>query len=201
MAEARLKELKANQEGNLSGNTSITDPATERILAQYRERYNSAVLEAKRLKDEEKKLKEQIDLYQRRIEDTPKREQEMLVVTRDYDLLKANYQSLLDKKIQSQMAESLERKQQGEQFKVLDPARLPEKPVKPDRNKILLVGTFIGLVSGLGLAWLRESMDQSFYSVADLEDYLKLSVLAEIPDLRPEKELTGKGRKEALKGA
>jgi succinoglycan biosynthesis transport protein ExoP len=201
MAEARLKELKANQEGNLSGNTSITDPATERILAQYRERYNSAVLEAKRLKDEEKKLKEQIDLYQRRIEDTPKREQEMLVLSRDYDLLKANYQSLLDKKIQSQMAESLERKQQGEQFKVLDPARLPEKPVKPDRNKILLVGTFIGLVSGLGLAWLRESMDQSFYSVADLEDYLKLSVLAEIPDLRPEKELTGKGRKEALKGA
>ncbi len=111
----------------------------------------------------------------------------MLLLTRDYDLLKTTYQSLLDKKIQSQMAENLERKQQGEQFKVLDPARLPEKPVWPDLQKILLVGTFIGLGFGMGLAWFRESVHQSFYTVEDLEDYLKLSVIAEIPNLKAER--------------
>jgi len=86
------------------------------------------------------------------------------------------------------MAENMERKQQGEQFKVLDPARLPEKPVRPDAQKILLIGTLIGLLGGLGLAWFRESLDQSFYNVAELEEYLKLSVLAEIPNLKPEKD-------------
>lgn len=111
----------------------------------------------------------------------------MGIIIRDYDLLKASYQSLLDKKFQSQMAENLERKQKGEQFKILDPARLPEKPVRPDLQKILLIGTFIGLVSGLGLAWFRESMDQCFYTVDDLEDTLKLPVLAEIPNLQEEK--------------
>ena len=185
--EARLKDRRARMEGSLQEDKPLlpaADPVTERLLAQYREQNTSALLEAKRLKEEEKKLKEQISLYQKRIEDTPKREQEVLLVTRDYELLKTNYQSLLDKKIQSQMAENLERKQQGEQFKILDPARLPEKPIRPDRDKILLMGTLIGLVAGLGLAWFRESMDQSFYNVADLEEYLKLNVLAEIPNLK-----------------
>ncbi len=162
------------------------DPMAERLILQYTEQYNAAVLEAKRLRDEEKKLKEQIHLYQVRVEETPKREQELLLLTRDYDLLKANYQSLLDKKIQAQMAESLERKQQGEQFKVLDPARLPEKPVKPDRNRIMLIGAFIGLVTGLGLAWFRETMDQSFHTEADVESYLNLPVIAVIPNLKEE---------------
>ncbi|MGQ9695974.1 MAG: GumC family protein [Thermodesulfobacteriota bacterium] len=160
------------------------DPMVERLILQYTEQYNAALLEAKRLREEERKLKEQINLYQTRVEETPKREQELLLLTRDYDLLKANYQSLLDKKIQAQMAESLERKQQGEQFKILDPARLPEKPVKPDRNRIMLIGAFIGLIAGLGLAWLRESMDQSFHSEADVESYLNLPVIAVIPNLK-----------------
>jgi len=162
------------------------DPDTERLIAQYTEQYNSALLEAKRAKEEAKNLKEQILLYQRRIEDTPRREQELVLLTRDYELLKTNYQSLMDKKIQAQMAGNLERKQQGEQFKILDPARIPEKPIKPDRNKILLIGAFIGLALGLGLAWFRESLDQSFHTVSDVESFLEIPVLATIPNLKEE---------------
>jgi len=162
------------------------DPESQRLLAQYNEQYNAAVMEAKRLRQEEKELKEQIVHYQRRIEDTPRREQELIFLTRDYDLLKTNYQSLLDKKMQAQMAQNLERKQQGEQFKILDPARIPEKPTKPDRDKILLVGASLGLALGLGLTWFRESMDQSFHTVSDLEDYLGIPVIATIPNLREE---------------
>jgi len=163
------------------------DPNLEKLIAQYTEQYNNAVLEAKRSTEELKYLKEQISLYQRRVEDTPKREQELALLTRDYDLLKANYQSLLDKKIQAQMAENLERKQQGEQFKILDPARIPEKPVKPDRNKVLLIGAVIGLISGFGLAWFRESLDRSFHTVSEVENYLGISVIATIPNLREER--------------
>ena len=199
--EPKVKELLEKQEAERAGrirnrqNAIIEedlppptpDPNTERLLTQYTEQYNSALFEAKRAKEEVKNLKEQIALYQKRIEDTPKREQELTLLSRDYELLKSNYQSLLDKKIEAQMAENLERKQQGEQFKILDPARLPEKPLKPDRNKILLMGTVIGLAMGLGLAWFRESMDRSFYEVSDLETYLGLPVLAAIPNLKEEK--------------
>jgi uncharacterized protein involved in exopolysaccharide biosynthesis len=143
-------------------------------------------LDAKRLKEEEKNLKGQITLYQKRIEDTPKREQELALLSRDYDDIKKNYQSLFEKNMKAQMGENLERKQQGEQFKVLDPARIPEGPIKPDRNKIILIGAFIGLGLGLGLAWFREFIDQSFHTVSEVEDYLEISVIATIPNLREE---------------
>ncbi len=186
MIEAQKIESQSRQTATPTQSYPVPsrDPIAERLLAQYTEQYNTAVMEAKRLRNEEKELKKQINFYQARIEETPKREQELLLLTRDYELLKTNYQSLMDKKIQSQMAENLERKQQGEQFKILDPARLPEKPIKPDRDKILLIGIFIGLVAGLGLAWFRETLDQTFHSETDLEAHLGLSILAIIPNLK-----------------
>jgi capsular polysaccharide biosynthesis protein len=63
---------------------------------------------------------------------------------------------------------------------------MPEKPIKPDRDRILLIGAFIGLVAGLGLTWFRETLDQSFHSEADLEAYLGLPILAVVPNLKEE---------------
>lgn len=189
----KIEKLEANiktrQEKLTEDNpaTLVLDPTSKRLLAQYTDQFNEAQLEVKRLRAEVRNLKEQITLYQKRIEDTPKREQELVLLTRDYDLLKTNYQSLLDKKIQAQMAENLERKQQGEQFKILDPARLPETPIKPDRNKIFLIGAMMGLMAGLGLTWFRESLDRSFHSVSDVEVYLAIPVIATIPNLQEEK--------------
>ncbi|OGP74739.1 MAG: hypothetical protein A2W09_02760 [Deltaproteobacteria bacterium RBG_16_50_11] len=165
----------------------LPNPENDRLASRYTEQYKEALKETKRLREEQKSLKEQIAVYQKRIEETPKFEQELALLTRDYDFLKASYQSLLDKKTQAQMAENLERKQQRDQFKVLDPARLPEKPIKPDPLKILLLGGIFGLVSGLGLAWVRESLDQSLRTVEELEEYTKLPVLAIIPNIREEK--------------
>ena len=186
--EARLRALR-EQRGSgaeVDPAVAVLDPALERLLNQYTDQYNNAELEAKRLRGEEKSLKEQIVLYQRRIEDTPRGEQELVLLTRDYELIRLNYQSLMNKKIQAQMAENLERKQEGEQFNVLDPARIPQRPIKPDRNKILLMGCVIGLGLGGGLAWFRESLDKSFHTVADVESYLELPVVATIPNLKEE---------------
>ncbi|MBM4279003.1 MAG: hypothetical protein FJ130_14175 [Deltaproteobacteria bacterium] len=187
--EEQLRNTMARRDGVVveSLPPPVPDPETQRLFTQYTEQYNASALEAKRLREEEKDLKQQVAFYQRRIEDTPRREQELILLTRDYDLMKTNYQSLLDKKIQAQMSENLERKQQGEQFKILDPARIPEKPIKPDRNKILLIGTFIGLGLGFGLSWFRDSLDRSFHSVSEIEGYLELPVLATIPNLNEEK--------------
>jgi len=185
----KQRALIEAQQGRASRNEPIvtSDPATDRLIAQYHEQYTAAVLEAERLRGEEKKLKEEIVSYKKRIEDTPKMEQEFSLLNRDYDLLKTTYQSLKDKKIQSQMAENLEKKQQGEQFKILDPARYPEKPVKPNREMILMIGAFIGLAAGLGLAWFRETLDQSFHSEEELQEDLGLPILATLPNMKEER--------------
>ena len=189
---ARLAEEKsrAKEQKKASGNPpgESRDPALERSLQQYRDQLNEARLQAVRLRSEAEGLKEQIQLYQSRVEETPKREQQLTLLTRDYDLLRGAYQSLLDKRTQSQMAENLEKKQQSEQFKVLDPARIPEKPIRPQAHIIFPAGIILGLMLGGALAWLRESMDQSFHSEEELEIDLGLPILASLPNLKRERD-------------
>ncbi len=186
-AELWGQQGEAVAEGNLPDPSPVLDATTQGLITQYNEKFRDTRSEAQRLKEEVINLKEQIAMYQKRIEDTPKKEQEMVNLNRDYDLLMGQFQSLMGKKYDAQMAENLERKQQGEQFKILDPARLPEKPFKPNRDGLLALGALLGLGIGLGLAWFRESMDRSFYELSDLETYLGLPVLASIPNLKEER--------------
>lgn len=89
--------------------------------------------------------------YQARVERLPVREQELAAVTRDYEISKANYKSLLDKKMSAEMATDMERRQQAEQFTLQDPARIPSAPIKPKRLVLNIGAVVVGLV--LSLAW------------------------------------------------
>ena len=140
-------------------------------------------LEIQRLKEEEEKIKTQINRYRERIEMTPVRELAMTQLTRDHQNTKELYQTLSKKSEEAQQAENLERRQKGEQFKVIDPARIPEKPFRPDIPKIFLFGTLLGLGAGLGLAFFKEQMDRSFRDAEDLEATLGFKVIANIPKI------------------
>lgn len=97
-----------------------------------------------------KRILREIALYQSRVDRLPLREQEMASLTRDYEMSKLNYRSLLDKKIAAEMAGDLERRQKAEKFTVIDPARIPERPSKPNRP-ILYIAAVIGSLA-LGIA-------------------------------------------------
>lgn len=90
-----------------------------------------------------------LNSYQRRIEQMPVREQEMAALRRDYDFSKTYYTSLLSKRAEADMATDLEKRQKAETFRVLDPARPPEKPFKPRRLLLSGVSVMVGLVLGL----------------------------------------------------
>jgi polysaccharide chain length determinant protein (PEP-CTERM system associated) len=130
---------------------------------------------------EQEQIKQQIGMYQGRIQSSPAVEQQYKEVTRGYETALASYNDLLKKKQESQMATQLERDQQGEQFRVLDPANLPDKPSFPNRPLFALGGFGGGLGLGLGLALLMEMRDSSFKSERDVEVALQLPVLAMIP--------------------
>jgi len=130
---------------------------------------------------DEQRLRQLLASYQRRIEATPQRESEMVELTRDYDTLKTLYTDLLGKKENSKIAVNLERRQIGEQFKILDSARLPEKPASPDRLRINLIGTLGGLALGLAIVVLLEYRDTSLRTDDDVLVALSLPVLALVP--------------------
>jgi uncharacterized protein involved in exopolysaccharide biosynthesis len=124
--------------------------------------------------------------YQGRIENTPIREISLGQIMQEYNQTKESYQSLLKKKEEAQQAENLERRQKGEQFRVIDPARVPQRPFKPDTRRVLLIGLALALGSGLGLVFVREQLDRSFRDAEDIETALGLKVLASIPKIERE---------------
>ena len=155
-----------------------------RLSPRFKELENqiiSANMEIERLKKDEANVRNQIVLYRERIENTPSREQALAVLTRDYNNTRESYSSLLKKSQEAQQAENLERRQKGEQFKIIDPARIPEKPYRPDMAKILLIGLFLGFFGGVAVAFFREQMDRSFRDAEDLQVTLGFKVLANIP--------------------
>jgi polysaccharide chain length determinant protein (PEP-CTERM system associated) len=129
----------------------------------------------------QEQLQKEIRAYQSRVQMSPVVEQEYKALTRDYQTAANFYNDLLAKKTQSAMATDLERKQQGEQFRVMDPPNLPERPTSPDRPKIALGGLGGGFALGLGLAFLIEVRDKTLRTDEDVLFYLKLPVLTHIP--------------------
>ena len=128
-------------------------------------------------------VNEQIASYQVRLNQAPITEQQLADLTRDYDQSKANYDSLLKKQMQSQLATNLEKRQQGEQFRIIDPASLPTKPVSPNRFKISLLGVFGGIVAGCVLIFFAESLDDHVRKEEDVTEIVKVRILAGVPHL------------------
>jgi polysaccharide chain length determinant protein (PEP-CTERM system associated) len=125
-------------------------------LAQIRERiaslksqldFTNQELETR--KKEQQRIQSDVSLYQEKVNSLPIREQEMAGLTRDYEISKANYRSLLDKKIAAEMATDMERREKSESFKLIDPARVPARPFAPKRTMLNLGGSLFGLVLGL----------------------------------------------------
>jgi uncharacterized protein involved in exopolysaccharide biosynthesis len=128
-------------------------------------------------------LEAQIQQYQTRLNEAPVRDQQLSDLTRGYEQSKANYGSLLAKKNQSELATSLEKRQQGEQFMVVDPPTFPFKPYKPDRLLISLGGLLAGVVVGITAAGFAEVSDGRIFDESDLQDLVSAPILTEIPSL------------------
>lgn len=137
---------------------------------------------------EEKRLRGEATKFQIRIDAAPTRESEMAGITRDYTQLSAQYSGLLAKKEDSRIAANLERRQIGEQFKLLDAARVPERPFKPDRRRYNLMGMAAGLSLGLALVALLEYRDSTYKTDDELMSVLSLPVLAVVPRMQSDQE-------------
>lgn len=144
-------------------------------------RTNKLDVESKRR--QVKALEAQIAGFQGRLMTAPLREQQLAELTRDYDQSRTYYESLLNKKNQSELATNLERRQQGEQFRLLDPASLPTKPSFPDRMKMSLWGLLVGILFAGAAVAIAETVDDRIYSEKELKEIVPARVLASIPPM------------------
>lgn len=179
MAEAEESENAADPGGPIGPlkNADFTDPTTIALYATIEETSR----ELGRLQLSRKELADRIAMFQSRVELTPKIEAQLYTLERDYQLRRQNYDLMLQRNLDAELAQRLERHFQGELFRVLDPAHVPVKPVSPNPPLFILAGLFFGAVAGIGLAGLADFFDNTVKSVKQLESIVPAPVLATTP--------------------
>jgi tyrosine-protein kinase Etk/Wzc len=132
-------------------------------------------------KAKERGLKNILADYDKEIQALPKREVALARLIREREVSEKIYSMLLEKREELRIAEA----SKFGQVHLIDAARAPIAPVKPQKAKNLALGLFLGLSLGVGLALLIESLDTSLKSPADVEGLVNLPVLAAIPSIQP----------------
>jgi polysaccharide chain length determinant protein (PEP-CTERM system associated) len=160
------------EEEALSPNLAVQNAALERRRAELR---------AEQAQTEIARLEEQVTKVEGQLAQTPRVAEQLAALEREWAFLSENYRDFSNKRLDAAVAANMERRQKGEQFRVLEAAFVPPSPDSPNRPLILLLGALLGIALGGGLAILLESIDTSFHSGRDLQTRLRIPVLASIP--------------------
>ena len=136
--------------------------------------------ELRSLKDEEASLRAQIGGYEARLDTSPQRQQELQQPSLEYNAVNERYQALLKRAEEARLAENLERGQNTEQFRVLDPAIPPLHPAAPNRLWLLVMGFIAAVAVGFGAIVAAEKLDTTFHTVEEVQAFTNLPTLARI---------------------
>ena len=174
------------------------NPAYINLQAQL----NSATSSLDALRATRTVVKRRLQDYAARLERTPEMEPDYLFLTRDRDTSGQKYQDIRSRLLEAKVSEGLEVQRKGERFSLIDPPSLPEKPDKPNRFAIVLLGFILALAGGIGSGAAAESLDHSIRTPEQLAQLTQLSPLAVIPFMPNEEDLSrAVTRRRLLKGA
>ncbi len=160
---------------------SSPENAEDTSIAQVKSQLEANRLEIENLSKDEKQRNATISEYQSRLNLTPVREQQLSGILRDYELSQKEYQDLLGKEQQSQLAMSLEKRQGGQQFHLAESPSLPTLPSSPKRLKISLGGAGGGILLGLVLAVLAEIKNPKLYDETEVSRRFTMPLVVGLP--------------------
>jgi succinoglycan biosynthesis transport protein ExoP len=174
--------------------TEPENPAYISLITQVK----AAESDIASLRSQQASLRDKLQMYRQRLEEAPKVEQEYLALTRDYQNASQKHQEVMNKILESRIAEGMEEHQKGEKFTLIDPASFPEKPVSPNRGLILLAGVIMSLGAGFGTVALAEHLDHSVKSSDELARLTGLPVLGSIIRIQTQEDILMERRKRKL---
>ena len=186
VAELEMKSRDAELRRPLSpGNAGVATTPAQRAranqLQELQRRHEQIIAQIAGKQRQIEARQAQAAVYQARVDAAPAREAELIGLTRDYETLKNRYNNLLANSEQAKVAANMERRQVSEQFRIVDPPRIPERPTSPDRLRLTLMGALGGMAFGVLLVGLLEYRDRTFRTEADVVSALALPVVAVVP--------------------
>lgn len=161
----------------------VVDPAQNSPLLQLQSQLRANQAEVANREQAITDLKSRINSYQARLSEEPAVEQQLADLTRGYDQSKTNFDALLKKENDSQMATSMEQMQEGERFAMIDPPSLPLKPDFPNHLKLCGAGLGAGLALGILVVAGLEFFDDRMHGDKEIQNLLPVAIIAEVPEI------------------
>jgi len=141
------------------------------------------------------KLVEKVQEYENRLIQTPKSEQQYRAIARDLEHASRRYQEINAKQMTAEVGQEMEKERKGEKFTLIDPAVLPQKPIRPNRTAIIFLSLILALGSGVGSAAVAESLDSTVKDTKGIMAALHMAPLAVIPYMANAAETAAQRRK------
>ncbi len=181
---ANLKrDADTKDQGPGNNPQTAADPAENAPVLQLQSQLHADQLEIANRTEAINNLKARINDYQMRLSQEPAVEQQLSDLNRGYEQSQANYNDLLKKENDSQMATSMEQMQEGERFTMLDPPSLPLKPDFPNRLEMCGAGLGVGIALGVLVVAGLEFFDDRLHSDKEIQSLLPVAVIAEVPEI------------------
>ena len=202
--QAELEDLERQISDRAAVTTSpaAKPPATAAPSLDPRARLLQAIAdddaELAALKNEETAFRQAIASYEQRVENVPRREEELATLSRDSATTKDRYDSLLKRYEEAQLASSLEQGQKVEQFRILDAAIPPREPTAPSRTRLFAIGFCLAIGLAIGSVLLVEKLDTAFHNIDDLRAFVAVPTLFSIPRILTTAEARRRWRRVAL---
>jgi succinoglycan biosynthesis transport protein ExoP len=186
-----IEKLKTGSSGTALAYRNPDSPAYVNLKTQL----EAAKLDVVNYTNEKERIRKKIDYYRKKIENTPLIEKEYESLNTDYNNAKEKYNEIMSKLLEAEVARGMEETQHGERFTIIEAANRPEAPSKPNRLKIMLMGLFLSIGMGGGLAYMQESFDHSIKTVHEFNEISHFPVLSSIPMMMTDKEAKAKRTK------
>ncbi len=187
------KSTKANST-KISTLTEPDNPAYINLLTQI----SSIDVQIKSLEQRKEEIKKKIEEYQKKLENIPIVEKTYNMLLSDYENTRRKYNELMDKLMEAKIAQELEESQHGERFVIIDPAQVPQKPCKPKRLAIILIGFVLAFGAGIASVAFMEYIDHSIKSPEEVQELINVPLYITIPYIETEEEKKKRKKKRLL---
>jgi len=189
--QAQIEQLTAAQsaaadapsEGEVDELADLGDQVLNPTYVSLKEKISGLDAQISASTAEAEQLRVKIAGLEKVILDVPRKEQELVALRRDYAVNSSTYNNLLKRLEEARVTKEMEVQDKGGRIRVIEPATVPYKPVKPNRVMILLMGLGGGLAAGYGIGFLRHLMDNTVKSEDDVRGLVGLPVLGQIPTM------------------
>ena len=188
----QVENLQAAADKPAVAKANKTDLESDMVLSKIRSQIEAGKVRLNSLAQQKKSTQEKVSQLQSQVVKSPQVEKGLSGLLRDYDNAKSKYEEVKSKQLNAKIAENLEQENKAERFTLIEPPVFPDKPIRPNRMKIIALGVIAAFGAAIALAALLEVLEGKLRGLDAVTSAINMRPLVIVPYVHTQLELKRK---------